>query len=214
MWADPAFRQKMAEAGGRNGRDVSRRIAAGELPELKAKRAAGLVKGRKANWSNPEYREKMRVASSTAMAKTNARRASGEFPEWDQNNRDANRQLLQEKWQSGEQHKLLRRRPDGFRSGLEAQFAARLESEGLAFEFEPQVFQIVVNGRLVTYTPDFYIPSLDWWVEVKGHWWDDARAKVDAFREQYPDLKFSVVGSKLKTMLGPEMHFGKPWGAR
>ena len=52
-----------------------------------------------------------------------------------------------------------------FRSRLEARFAVMFESLGLKWQYEPEGYDL---GNAGWYLPDFYLPSLDVWVEVKA----------------------------------------------
>ena len=51
-----------------------------------------------------------------------------------------------------------------FRSRIEALWAVFFNAIGLKYEYEIEGFQM---GEL-RYLPDFYIPSLDRWFEIKG----------------------------------------------
>ena len=51
-----------------------------------------------------------------------------------------------------------------FRSRLEARWAVFFDQTGIEWEYEPQGY--LVDGQ--PYLPDFYLPKLGWWVEVKG----------------------------------------------
>ncbi len=51
-----------------------------------------------------------------------------------------------------------------FRSRLEARWAIFFDQVGLAYEYEYEGFEM--DG--IRYLPDFYIPSLDRWFEIKG----------------------------------------------
>ena len=51
-----------------------------------------------------------------------------------------------------------------FRSRLEARWAIFFDMIGLKYEYEIEGFEM--NG--VCYLPDFYIPSLDRWFEIKA----------------------------------------------
>jgi hypothetical protein len=51
-----------------------------------------------------------------------------------------------------------------FRSRLEARWAVFFDHLGIRWEYEPQGY--VIDGR--PYLPDFWIPELHTWVEVKG----------------------------------------------
>lgn len=171
-----------------------------------SRQLANLEFGRKKNWNNPEYRSKMSRISSQTIRRTNQRRANGEFPEWDRKASEAMTKMVKEMWRDGTLNTGTRRRADGFRSGLERKFADLLNVRGLSFDYEKRSFQIgLQTGKNATYTPDFYLPALDWYIEVKGYWRDDARSRCEAFLEQYPQLSFSVVGPKFETLMG------KPW---
>jgi hypothetical protein len=52
-----------------------------------------------------------------------------------------------------------------FRSRLEANWAASLDARGIVWEYEPKGIDLP-SGR--TYIPDFWLPSLGTWIEVKG----------------------------------------------
>lgn len=70
-------------------------------------------------------------------------------------------------------------------SRWEANFIRVLNYQGIAWEYEPKAFPLILpDGRQATYIPDFRIGSR--WVELKGYWRPDAREKVEAFRQQYP----------------------------
>lgn len=51
-----------------------------------------------------------------------------------------------------------------FRSRLEARYAVFFNSLGLSYQYEPEGFKL--NGHL--YLPDFKLPTIPLWVEVKG----------------------------------------------
>lgn len=51
-----------------------------------------------------------------------------------------------------------------FRSRLEARYAVYFDEMGIQWEYEPQGF-VLTNG--VCYLPDFYLPELRVWVEIK-----------------------------------------------
>jgi hypothetical protein len=52
-----------------------------------------------------------------------------------------------------------------FRSRLEARWAVFFDSLGIAWEYEPQGFELVRGER---YLPDFWLPLIEVWLEVKG----------------------------------------------
>jgi len=52
-----------------------------------------------------------------------------------------------------------------FRSTLEADWAATLDSLGIVWQYEPEAVRLP-SGTL--YRPDFYLPGIATWLEVKG----------------------------------------------
>jgi hypothetical protein len=50
-----------------------------------------------------------------------------------------------------------------------------------------------MNGKIRSYTPDFYLPDYDVFVEVKGFWWGDDKEKMKKVFEAYPDKHIMVV---------------------
>ena len=75
-----------------------------------------------------------------------------------------------------------------FRSSWEANIARYYNFIGVKWEFEPKtfIFKDVTRGS-VSYTPDFYLPDQDKWIEVKG-WMDGkSKTKLKRFEKQYPE---------------------------
>lgn len=54
-----------------------------------------------------------------------------------------------------------------FRSRLEARWAVFMDAIGVAYQYELEGFKLS-SGKL--YLPDFYLPTLNTWLEVKGEW--------------------------------------------
>lgn len=74
-----------------------------------------------------------------------------------------------------------------FRSTWEANFARVMFTHGIEYEFEPRVFPFPVKRGTKAYTPDFYLPKTDEWVEVKGYLDNKSRIKLKRFNIYYPD---------------------------
>jgi len=56
------------------------------------------------------------------------------------------------------------------RSKLEAQYAKELDNSGIDWFYEKESFQYIGrDGKRRTYTPDFYLPDEDRYVEIKGN---------------------------------------------
>lgn len=99
-----------------------------------------------------------------------------------------------------------------FRSRLEARWAVFFDALGVKWQYEPQGYIIKVGEREVPYLPDFFLPSLKTWVEVKGsrdHLDPDLlEAAVDA-RRGLPTLDGT---DRIRLLiLGPIPEPGKTW---
>lgn len=62
---------------------------------------------------------------------------------------------------------------DGYRSGWELAFSRWLGKNHIRFEYEPERFKTPYG----TYIPDFYLPNLGLWVEVKGRFYQSSEYK-------------------------------------
>ena len=72
------------------------------------------------------------------------------------------------------------------RSTWECKFASYLDSLNVDWEYEIKIFNLVLPcGKPCTYTPDFYIPLTDEFIEIKGHWYDHSLVKHQCFIEQW-----------------------------
>lgn len=69
-----------------------------------------------------------------------------------------------------------------FRSTWEANVARVFNACGVGWEFEPERFSLSSGS---TYAPDFRLAT-GVYIEVKGYWRVEARARFDAFRAEYP----------------------------
>lgn len=86
-----------------------------------------------------------------------------------------------------------------FRSAWEANIARYFNFVGIKWQFEPKtfIFDTIRKGS-VSYTPDFYLPEEDRWVEVKG--WMDQKSitKLKRFKKYYPEeySKLEIIGAE------------------
>jgi len=72
-------------------------------------------------------------------------------------------------------------------------YALYLDSIGEPYLYELFTFELILNNRETTYTPDFYLPDTDTFVEVKGYWRDDAELKFNKLKEIYPNIKINLL---------------------
>jgi len=75
------------------------------------------------------------------------------------------------------------------RSSWEVDVASWLDHMGVGWEYESRHFE-TSKGAI---TLDFYIPSFDCFLEVKGYWFDDALEKFQALRSEYPEVSVFIV---------------------
>ena len=78
-----------------------------------------------------------------------------------------------------------------FRSRLEARWAVFFNTAGIKYEYEPEGFELKDGTR---YLPDFYLPELDVYAEVKA---DSPDAEEDINRAK----RFIEWGGKIKTII-------------
>ena len=55
-----------------------------------------------------------------------------------------------------------------FRSRLEARWAVFFEEAGIEWEYEKEGYELPWEGQVIRYLPDFWLPTLDCFAEVKG----------------------------------------------
>jgi hypothetical protein len=80
-----------------------------------------------------------------------------------------------------------------WRSSWEANIARILNNNNIKWEYEPKRFGL---SSKETYTPDFYLPEYNKYIEVKGWWRDDAKIKYNMFLEEYNEVKIKLIDSK------------------
>jgi len=84
------------------------------------------------------------------------------------------------------------------RSTWEVAYAKWLDKQGIEWQYEPNAFDL---GK-TTYTPDFYLPKTDEWIEIKGYWRDDAKKKFEIFKKKYNSMNIKLLMKKDLEKLG------------
>ena len=85
-----------------------------------------------------------------------------------------------------------------FANDAEAECARLLDYHGIAWEYEPRSFplEIDADGRVLeAFTPDFYLPEQELYLEVtvmKQSLITRKNRKIRKFRERYPDIKVKL----------------------
>jgi len=75
------------------------------------------------------------------------------------------------------------------RSSYEIAFATWCDKNNIVWQYEPKTFDL---GN-TTYTPDFYLPEFNLYIEIKGWWRDDAKIKFDLFKQMYCGERIKIV---------------------
>ncbi len=65
--------------------------------------------------------------------------------------------------------------------------------EWLKLKTNRDILQYMMDGKIRSYTPDFYLPSYDLYIEIKGHWWGRDKEKMDIVLKTYPDKKILII---------------------
>lgn len=91
----------------------------------------------------------------------------------------------------------------GFRSGLEDRVSQQITQAGIELLYETDKVGYVVPSRNAKYTPDFKLPKEGgfFYVETKGIWTVQDRAKHLLIQKQHPDLDIRFVFSNQNAKL-------------
>lgn len=75
-----------------------------------------------------------------------------------------------------------------FRSNWESNTARWFNHKRIKWIYEPKVFPFLeIKHGTTSLCPDFYLPELDIWVEVKGQLLSQNKAAIRRFKKYYPD---------------------------
>jgi hypothetical protein len=112
----------------------------------------------------------------------------------------------------------------GWRSGLEERVGDSLTARGVPFRFEDETLEYLVPAVVRKYTPDFIITTASGktiYVETKGRWTREDRAKMAIVIQQHPDKDIRMVFQRANTKIAKrskttyaawcEKHLGVPW---
>ena len=84
------------------------------------------------------------------------------------------------------------------RSGYELAYAHYLDAKGVIWQYEPYTFWIGPSRQYLgkTYTPDFWVPIFNTFIEIKGRYSVRDRHKIEAFKKAYPKYQHVVLKGK------------------
>ena len=89
----------------------------------------------------------------------------------------------------------------GFRSGLEEVIAEELAVNGVIFSYEGSKLKYIKPEKEHTYTPDFFLPVQQIFIETKGLFTTAERQKMKLVRAQYPNLDIRFIFSNSKSRI-------------
>jgi hypothetical protein len=91
----------------------------------------------------------------------------------------------------------------GYRSGLEKKISDQIVNAGIELLYETDKIHYVIPSRQAKYTPDFKLPKLGgfFFVETKGIWTVQDRAKHILVKQQCPDIDIRFVFSNQNARL-------------
>lgn len=102
-----------------------------------------------------------------------------------------------------------------FRSSWEANYARYLDYNNIKWEYEPKTFTFPLDRGTTRYTPDFYLPETNVWVEVKGYMDKKSQIKVVRFRKYYPQEKLVLIcGGEYRDLDRKYRHIIPNWEQR
>lgn len=77
------------------------------------------------------------------------------------------------------------------RSSYEIRVVKMLDKLSINWIYEPKAF--IINDNKSTYRPDFYLPDLDVWWEIKGWMDDNSIYKINNFIDMYPEHQIRIL---------------------
>ena len=180
-WADPVYQKKQAKAK----KQYSKKMKAWwkqHRKEMCKKRKLQAKKHRatysammKKRWAHPDYKKKMCRIRKTQPQGNQIRHPKASF------------------------YRTMYEGANGkfwMRSSWEVAFAQWMDHCGIAWEYEKKRFSL---GRGRHYTPDFYLPRQNEYVELKGWLTKRGKKKIEKFQSMYSDVKLYVFfGQHLK----------------
>jgi hypothetical protein len=85
------------------------------------------------------------------------------------------------------------------RSSYESFYIDYLRKHNIDFEYEPKTFKLHDGVR---YTPDFYLPATNEYIELKGFPFKAGEDKISKFKEEFPDINLRYLSTKDIITLG------------
>jgi hypothetical protein len=75
----------------------------------------------------------------------------------------------------------------------ERDLAMKMDAVGIIWVKCSKSIPYEIEGKIKRYTPDFYLPEFDHYLELKGYWWGNDKEKMEAVLSQHPHLRIVIV---------------------
>ena len=85
------------------------------------------------------------------------------------------------------------------RSTWEIKYANYLDSKNILWQYESKQFHLS-NGK--RYCPDFFLPELNEYHEIKGYLSNTAHEKITLFKAEYPNIMFKILDKPILQQIG------------
>lgn len=81
-----------------------------------------------------------------------------------------------------------------------------LDIEWQKLKTNRDVLEYTMDDKVRCYTPDFYLPAYNVYLEIKGYWWGRDREKMDIVLNTYPDKNIVILEKEqYERFLGGEL---------
>lgn len=174
------------------------------IPKIKSSRKPGKQIGSPA-WNKGLKKETNEIIAQ--MAKTNSQRIQEKIKNGTFVPNRPSKQFCEElsKRQSlknsGGKSKWFKLGDQSVQGTYELQFAKALIANKIEWEkvrTNCHIFQFEQNSKLKSYSPDFWLPELELYIEIKGFWWGNDKEKMELVKNQNQDKKLILIFGKSK----------------
>jgi hypothetical protein len=90
----------------------------------------------------------------------------------------------------------------GFKGSYEYKYVLYLDSKNIMWFYEPITFLLSED---MSYTPDFYLPQEDVFIDTKGYMYPETKIKIEKLNKEYPNIKLKILYRNDLTNLGIDM---------
>lgn len=74
-----------------------------------------------------------------------------------------------------------------------AEYFTKRNIEWIKLKIKKDIWKYTMNNKIRSYTPDFYLPYFNIYLEIKGYWWGRDKEKMELVIQQNPDKKIIII---------------------